>query len=740
MIRSKIFAFYNFRSLLLSLVVVSVWPSLACSQQATPSARPTLGISVEPPQGWAPEAWARLRQSCLDIKDKVDRREPLTDSDIHGREICIAAASKMGAPGTNAPPAPVPARSPRSVSTAVPGASPQSRNFSPAVSAMGTTGTFGTPFAGGGDSACANAYIQPPDVAADVSPTQNAELLNQGLWVFDKRGNTLSQTSLSNFWCPSGSNNPLPGCGKGNTLTDTQIVYDQIANRWLATTMSINGVSGNLYLAVSNNSSAVAGNWTLYAYPNVCPNPNNTLPDQPILGFNGNWLVIDVLCGNSDTEILGLDSILTIPHSSITQNTLPSSLSWGIQSSNFAGQRPSRDIGATSTSDSYPDVFLVTSQTPTGGFASVVVQQIGPSSSNPPPITEAGQNGGRAQSPGNGVATDSGMIAPAAQPGCSSSSNCAVILGDARIKSASFVQVGNDGKHYLMTSFMAKDQQDQTAQALWYLGQIETFTTGTPQWNTWYVGGYTQSNAWAAFPTITMDKDLDVNYNFETFSPNFDPYPNWYSGKGFAPSGALFSDPPVLDFNVQDSAQSTGVYTGQLSCKGSQPQPRWGDYVSAVWDQNFSSPSGESGAFWTVQQFTTGGANQSTEWQAIADPLPFFVDSKEKESECNGGSGTTCTMNFTVPPTAQYGDLILVHLLLGQPATKNPGLPDSSWTLLSASNITGSPQAISATNGGFTWTSWIAAHIYGSTTSDTGTYSFTHHLNLGAEFVGLMLV
>ena len=55
--------------------------------------------------------------------------------------------------------------------------------------------TAGQPFAGGSVSACQNppapnvgAQTPPLDVAADVSPSQNVEMLNQGLWVFDKSG------------------------------------------------------------------------------------------------------------------------------------------------------------------------------------------------------------------------------------------------------------------------------------------------------------------------------------------------------------------------------------------------------------------------------------------------------------------------------------------------------------------------------------------------------------------------
>ncbi len=588
-------------------------------------------MPVQPPRGWGAEQWAKLRQSCLRMAEKIQEHEPLTFDELGSREMCMGwgAPPPPSATGQLLPPPPPPLRVPPvSQPTPVPETPPQSSIGGAAITTASAVdpviGPFGTPFPGGGGDACTGSPpVQPPDVAADVSPAENAELLNQGLWVFDKQGTVSAQTPLNVFWCPSGSTNPLPGCGT-NRLTDTQVAFDQIAQRWLVTTLSVAPDStGNLYFAVSDTSSA-AGTWTLYAYPNVCSFPAGATtpdPDQPDLGYNANWIVIDVLCGNAGTGGFGEDNILTVPHDSITGSTLPPSLTWGIQQSNFFAERPSRDIGAASAPDSYPDVFLVSSQVPSGSYPYVIVQEIGPSTSNPPPITGPGSRGGTVQSPGVGVAGGY-AVTPIAQPGCSPSSNCAITVPDgARIKSV-ILQEGNDGNHYLMTSFMAEDQADQTAQSLYFLGEVETFAS-QPQWNEWWVGGWSQSNAWGTYPTVTMDKDLDIAWTFETFGPNNNPYPNWYIAKGFAPPGASYVSPPLLGDGIEGSASSGGAFTGQTSCNGSNPQPRWGDYVSTVWDPDFSSPSGETGAFWTVQEYTTGGSDQST--NGGVDPVWWSV-------------------------------------------------------------------------------------------------------------------
>ncbi len=84
-----------------------------------------------------------------------------------------------------------------------------------------------------------------PDVAADVSPTQNVEFINYlGLYVWAKPALPVASpaptpqaiTSLASFWCiGNGANNqPLPGCGNGiplpgYNLGDTQVGYDKLA-------------------------------------------------------------------------------------------------------------------------------------------------------------------------------------------------------------------------------------------------------------------------------------------------------------------------------------------------------------------------------------------------------------------------------------------------------------------------------------------------------------------------------
>jgi hypothetical protein len=738
---------YGLVSIIAAIVLAFAFTS-ASAQASSPAAQPTpqgFFAPVKPPKGWGAEQWARMRKLCLGLSGKVQKHIPLTRQELRDADTCdqyivVPPSLRLPRPGV-AVEAPSPSGPPpKAMPTPLPEVAPESSADPPA-------GPFGTPFAGGGGDACSGTPpVQPPDVAADVSPAENAEFLNEGLYVYDKQGGLEVQpTSLSDFWCPSGSSNPLPGCGTTNSLTDTQIAFDQIAQRWLATTLSLApDKTGNIYFAASDTSSA-AGGWTLYDYPNACSYPSGTStpdPDQPILGYDGNWVVIDVLCLNS-SAVAGNDNILTIPHSQIAETTLPQTLSWGIQQASTFAARPTRDIGATSVSDSYPDVFLVSAETGCGSSSQpcMAVQEIGPSTSNPPPITGAGPGGAILTSPAMGATADSLILTNAAQPYCSPTSNCAVSLGASQITGA-VLQKGNDGNHYLLTSFMAEDSPDQTTQALWYAGQAETFASSTPKWDNWWVGGWSQSNAWGTYPTIAMDKDLDITYTFETFGPNYDAYPDWYTAKAFQ-SNQSYSD-PALGLGILDSASSTGEYFPEIVCGA--PATRWGDYVTTVWDPNFSSPN-ESDSFWTVQEYTTGQSNESTLWQALADPLPFFVGyslpttaaGNAGEDECDGGAGSDCKLTYSAPTGIQPGDLLVAEIGVGEWSGANYVHLPAGWTLLPVINHNNNFGIVS-TDGALYTTNFVAAHIYGSEPNDPGQYTFGITIqNTGSEIVGFLV-
>jgi hypothetical protein len=225
-----------------------------------------------------------------------------------------------------------------------------------------------------------------------------------------------------------------------------------------------------------------------------------------------------------------------------------------------------------------------------------------------------------------------------------------------------------------------------------------------------------------------MDQNFDISSSFTTFELNSTIYPNWYLWKGFLPSDNSFTqNPPLLGLGILFSANSTGAYTGQQSC---QPQPpttsqRWGDYMTMLWDPNYSSPN-QNQAFWTVQEYTTGGSNQSTQFAQLADPVPYIVGYNAwEESECPGADGKPCTLTITTPSGLQNGDVVVVTMDTGGYRSTLPTPPDSTWTALPIANMN-NQQFLES---GFCYnhdptTAYVFSHVYGAS-SETGSYAFS---------------
>ncbi len=171
---------------LILAVCAALFVLSASAQQPTPLPHVPIAIPVTPPPGWVPKQWADLRARCQEIADYSTAHRPIPTSEWHLIEVCHSLSVVPPPPPNGYPPLfssgasapmPTPVASP---SPAGPG--PESALDPPVI------GPFGTPFSGGGQDACAAGQGQPPDVAADVSPTQIVQLQNGGIWVFNKQG------------------------------------------------------------------------------------------------------------------------------------------------------------------------------------------------------------------------------------------------------------------------------------------------------------------------------------------------------------------------------------------------------------------------------------------------------------------------------------------------------------------------------------------------------------------------
>ncbi|MGH7933128.1 MAG: hypothetical protein ACREQN_08150, partial [Candidatus Binataceae bacterium] len=217
------------------------------------------------------------------------------------------------------------------------------------------------------------------------------------------------------------------------------------------------------------------------------------------------------------------------------------------------------------------------------------------------------------------------------------------------------------------------------------------------------------NNYWISYPTIALDSDLDIYLGSTWFTAGIYPSTVWDMYHGLN---------PLLFEGQNNIEQSSGEYTGNPN---DSPQ-RWGDYNTMAFDPNATGPSKE-GSFWQIEEISKGGADESTMWAALADPLPFFVGSNFAESECSAGIGYNCTVTINAPSNVQNGDVLLVSLGMGESAGSHlPKLP-AGWSLLPASNLSGAQRIFSHDSCSRYFASWLVAHVYGSTSGDPAAIS-----------------
>jgi len=128
-----------------------------------------------------------------------------------------------------------------------------------------------------------------------------------------------------------------------------------------------------------------------------------------------------------------------------------------------------------------------------------------------------------------------------------------------------------------------------------------------------------------------------------------------------------------------------------------------------------------------MEEFTTGGSDEETDWDQLSDPEPLFVGSALQEAEgCS--TGTNCTFTIHAPDApggSQSGDVLIMSLEFAASTITPPTIP-AGWTILPISNMGGATSMQSHDSCGVFLTSWLLTYVYGSTAGDTGSYQFTH--------------
>jgi PKD repeat protein len=117
--------------------------------------------------------------------------------------------------------------------------------------------------------------VAPPDTDGDVGPNHYMQMVNLSFQIWDKNGNSLyGPAQNSTLW--SGFTGPWTGTNDGDPI----VLYDQYADRWIATQFSLpNYPSGPFYeLVAVSQTPDPTGAWYRYAYEFA------NMPDYPKFG------------------------------------------------------------------------------------------------------------------------------------------------------------------------------------------------------------------------------------------------------------------------------------------------------------------------------------------------------------------------------------------------------------------------------------------------------------------------
>lgn len=128
--------------------------------------------------------------------------------------------------------------------------------------------------------------VAPPDTQGDVGPNNYFQMVNLSFQIWDKSGNSLYGPALSStLW--SGFTGPWTGTNDGDPI----VLYDQIADRWIATQFSLpNYPAGPFYeLVAVSQTGDPTGSWYRYAFEFA------NMPDYPKFGVwpDGYYMTIN---------------------------------------------------------------------------------------------------------------------------------------------------------------------------------------------------------------------------------------------------------------------------------------------------------------------------------------------------------------------------------------------------------------------------------------------------------------
>jgi hypothetical protein len=127
-----------------------------------------------------------------------------------------------------------------------------------------------------------NGTVIPPDTHGAAGPNHLMVTVNSQVRIQSRTGSTLSSVSLNNFWASLG--NP--------STFDPRVFYDSANSRWIITAVANSRSPSSAVLIGVSKTNDPTGAWSLYKV--TADTAGTTWADYPTLGFNKNWIVVQV--------------------------------------------------------------------------------------------------------------------------------------------------------------------------------------------------------------------------------------------------------------------------------------------------------------------------------------------------------------------------------------------------------------------------------------------------------------
>lgn len=414
--------------------------------------------------------------------------------------------------------------------------------------------------------------VAPPDTNAAVGVTQVVETVNTSYQVFDKTtgGSVFGPVEISSIW--SG----FSGLCQTGSLSDPVVLYDQIAGRWLVSSVAFNTSFTSFVecIAVSTSSDAT-GSFNRYSY-----SFGKNLNDYPKLSVWPDAYYASYNIFQNAAAFIGAE-VCAYDRTSMLAGSPATSICFQRSTADFSFL-PSDLDGATLPPTGEPDFFLELNTATTMNLYKFHVDFTTPSKSTftgPTTITTASYTQACAAT---------GTCIP--QGGTSQQLDS---LGDRLMHRLAYRNLGT--YQSLLATHSVKGAATVSA-VRWY--EIRYPNAKTPQ--LYQQGTYGNKSYAFWMGSIAQDKLGDIAVGFSFSSSTSHP--------GIAYTGRVPTDKKGTMESAAIIIRGTGSQTGGLS--------RWGDYSSMAID-----PSDDC-TFWYAQEYlkSTGSFNWNTRLASFKFP------------------------------------------------------------------------------------------------------------------------